>query len=54
MLSILLFIASILVILWLVGLVTSFIAGPILWVLLVIGIIFFVIWVVQRGRIVRS
>jgi len=53
MLNLLWIIAIILVILFLLSLVLHFIAGPFLYILLVIGIIFLVIWLVQRGRVGR-
>ena len=53
MLSFLWLIALILIVLWLLGLVFSFISGPILHVLLVIGIILLIVWLVQRGTFRR-
>jgi hypothetical protein len=53
MLTLLLIIGAILLILWLLGLLVGFIAGPFLWIILVIAIIFFIIWLVQRVRIRR-
>lgn len=53
MLNFLWLIALILIVLWLMGLVFSFISGPILHVLLVIGIILLIVWLVQRGTFRR-
>jgi len=53
MLNFLWLIALILIVLWLMGLVFSFITGPILHVLLVIGIILLIVWLVQRGTFRR-
>ena len=50
MLNLLWIIAVIIVIVWLLGLVLNFISGPLLWILLVIGIIFLIIWLAQRVR----
>ncbi len=49
MLRLLWLIASIILVLWLLGLLIGFITGPFLWVLLVIGIILLILWLV-RGR----
>jgi len=46
-------IALILIVLWVLGLLFSFISGPILHVLLVIGIILLIVWLVQRGTFRR-
>jgi hypothetical protein len=46
-------IALILIVLWVLGLIFSFITGPILHVLLVIGIILLIVWLVQRGTFRR-
>jgi hypothetical protein len=53
MLGILLIIGLIILILWLLGMIFSFISGPFLWILLVIGAILLIIWLVQRVRIRR-
>lgn len=50
MLGFLWVIAIIILVLWLLGLLIGFIAGPFLWVLLVIGIILLIVWVVRRRR----
>jgi len=50
MLGYLWLIALIILVLWLLGLLIGFIAGPFLWVLLVIGIILLVFWLVRRRR----
>lgn len=50
MLGFLWIIAIIILVLWLLGLLIGFIAGPFLWVLLVIGIILLIVWVVRRRR----
>ncbi len=50
MLNFLWLIALIILVLWLLGLLIGFIAGPFLWVLLVIGIILLIIWLVPRVR----
>ena len=49
MLGFLWLIALILIVLWVLGLIFKFIAGPILHVFLVIGIILIIVWLVQRG-----
>ena len=51
MLGLLLIIGIIILILWLLGFIFSFISGPFLWILLVIGAILLIIWLVQRVRI---
>lgn len=53
MLGLLWLIALILIVLWLLGMVFSFISGPLLNALLVIGIILFIVWLVQRGTFRR-
>jgi hypothetical protein len=53
MLNLLVAVAFILLILWLLGLVLHFIAGPLLYILLVIGILFLIVWFVQRMRLRR-
>jgi hypothetical protein len=50
MLGFLWLIAIIILALWLLGLLIGFIAGPFLWVLLVIGIILLILWLVRRRR----
>ena len=46
----LVFIAVVILILWLLGLIFSFNGGPILWILFVIGLILLIVWLVQRVR----
>jgi len=53
MLSLLWLVAVIVLVLWLLSLIFGFISGPFLHVLLVIGIIFLIIWLVQRGTFRR-
>jgi hypothetical protein len=53
MINLLLFIALILVILWLFGFVIAPFGGGLIHILLVIGIIFLIIWLVQRMRVRR-
>ena len=48
MVNLLVLIAIIILVLWLLGLVLHFLAGPILWILLVVGIIFLIIWLARR------
>jgi len=50
MLNFLWLIAVIILVLWLLGLLIGFIAGPFLWVLLVIGVVLLIFWVVRRRR----
>jgi len=50
MLGFLWLIAIIILVLWLLGLLIGFIAGPFLWVLLVIGVVLLIFWVVRRRR----
>jgi len=50
MLGFLWLIALIILVLWLLGLLLGFIAGPFLWVLLVVGIILLIFWLVPRVR----
>jgi hypothetical protein len=50
MLNLLVLIAVIILIIWLLGLVLNFISGPILWILLIIGIVFLIAWLVPRLR----
>jgi len=50
MFNLLVLIAVIILTLWLLGLIIGFIGGPILWILLVIGIILLIIWLVPRVR----
>ncbi|MFU8796278.1 MAG: DUF5670 family protein [Dehalococcoidia bacterium] len=50
MLGFLWLIAIIILVLWLLGLLIGFIAGPFLWVLLVIGVILLIFWAVRRRR----
>ena len=52
MLNLFVLIAVILLILWLLGLVLHFMGG-LIYILLVAAIIFFIIWLLQRGRIRR-
>jgi hypothetical protein len=53
MLNLLWVVAIILLILFLLSLIFSFITGPFLYILLVIGIIFLIIWLVARVRFRR-
>jgi membrane-bound ClpP family serine protease len=53
MLRLLWLVAVIVLVLWLLSLVFDLISGPFLHVLLVIGIIFLIIWLVQRGTFRR-
>jgi hypothetical protein len=53
MLNLLVVVAMVLIVLWLLGFLLHFIAGPLLYILLVIGIIFLIVWLVQRMRIRR-
>lgn len=53
MLGLLWLIALILIVLWVLGMIFSFISGPFLHVLLVIGIIILIVWLVQRGTFRR-
>jgi len=53
MLRLLWIIAVIVLVVFLLGLVLHFIAGPFLWVLLAIGIILLIVWLVPRVRIRR-
>jgi len=53
MLGLLWLIAVILIVLWVLGMIFSFISGPFLHVLLVIGIIILIVWLVQRGTFRR-
>jgi hypothetical protein len=48
MYNLLILIAIIILVLWLLGLILHFLAGPILWILLVIGIIFLIVWLTRR------
>ena len=48
MVNLLVLIAITILILWLLGLVLHFLAGPILWILLIIGIIFLIVWLSKR------
>ena len=48
MYNLLILIAIIILVLWLLGLLLHFLAGPILWILLVIGIIFLIVWLARR------
>ena len=50
MYNLLILIAIIILVLWLLGLLLHFLAGPILWILLVIGIIFLIVWLARRLR----
>ncbi|MBE0431700.1 MAG: hypothetical protein IBX67_07725 [Dehalococcoidia bacterium] len=50
MLGFLWLIALIILVLWLLGWLVGFIAGPFLWVLLVIGVILLGFWLVRRRR----
>jgi hypothetical protein len=50
MLNLLVLIAVIILIIWLLGLILNFISGPILWILLIIGIVFLIAWLVPRLR----
>ena len=50
MLSLLLIIGIILFILWILGFSVGFLAGPILWIILVVAIISIIIWLAQRLR----
>ncbi|MFO7712563.1 MAG: DUF5670 family protein [Dehalococcoidia bacterium] len=50
MLGFLWLIAIIILVLWLLGLLIGFIAGPFLWVLLVIGVVLLIFWVMRRRR----
>lgn len=50
MLGFLWLIASIILVLWLLGLIIGFITGPFLWVLLVIGAILLVFSLARRRR----
>jgi hypothetical protein len=50
MLGLLLIIGIIILILWLLGFLFSFISGPFLWIILVIGLILLIIWLLQRVR----
>jgi hypothetical protein len=50
MLNLLVLIAVIILIIWLLGLVLNFLSGPILWILLIIGIVFLIAWLVPRLR----
>jgi hypothetical protein len=50
MLNLLVLIAVIILIIWLLGLVLNFLTGPILWILLIIGIVFLIAWLVPRLR----
>jgi hypothetical protein len=50
MLNLLLGIALVLVVLWLLGLITSFTLGGGIHVLLVIAVIVIIVWVVMRRR----
>ena len=50
MFNLLVFIAIIILIIWLLGLLLHFLAGPFLWILLIIGIIFVIIWLVPTVR----
>jgi len=48
MYNLLILIAIIILVLWLLGLVLHFLAGPILWILLIIGIILLIGWLARR------
>ena len=50
MLGFLWLIASIILVLWLLGLIIGFITGPFLWVLLVVGAILLIFSLARRGR----
>jgi hypothetical protein len=50
MINLLVIIAIILLILWLLGITLHFLAGPILWVLLVIGIVLAIVWLWRRVK----
>ena len=50
MLNLFVIIAIILLILWLLGFTLHFLAGPILWILLIIGVIFLIIWLWRRVK----
>ncbi|MBN1460628.1 MAG: hypothetical protein JXA57_13925 [Armatimonadetes bacterium] len=50
MINLLLIIGIVLVILWLLGLVTSTTMGGLIYVALVVGIILVVVWLVTRSR----
>jgi hypothetical protein len=51
MLNLLVLIAIIILVLWLLGLVLHFLAGPVLWILLIVGIIFLIAWLAKRLKI---
>jgi len=53
MLRLLWIIAVIVLVVFLLGLLLHFIAGPLLWILLVIGVILLIVWLVPRVRIRR-
>jgi hypothetical protein len=50
MFNLLIIIAVILLILWLLGFTLHFLAGPLLWILLILGIIFLIVWIARRAR----
>ena len=51
MLRLLMIIGVILLILFLLGMVLHFIAGPLLYILLVVALVLLIIWLVQRIRV---
>jgi hypothetical protein len=49
--DILIVIAIVILALWLLGLIFAFMPGPIIWLLLVVGLIFLIIWLVRKLKL---